>query len=307
MFEVIVDWELPDSSSQARGTVVSRHARRHRRDAETAHRSCFDGCQRFLVSYSGNAWSTSVSDWRDRTCTKDRTMNRYYDPASGQFLSVDPDLGTTGTPFAYATDNPISNVDSLGLAPRPGPPPACDHAIISNPHLQCHETGLQFSWALAEQYNYNLCRLGGTRCAKQISIFDGLRIPDFENITDRAIIEVKVGYQPWTQRLQRQSSYDRDAVNSGAFSVAIWNFYPNRSGISWPTVPAVKGLLAKNIRVNIYYYSPGQELSPQDAYRGVGIDPSGQQQFRYDISNAGSNPDFDPEDIPDFAPEFEFD
>ena len=27
-------------------------------------------------------------------------VNRYYDPVTAQFLSVDPDVGSTGTPFA---------------------------------------------------------------------------------------------------------------------------------------------------------------------------------------------------------------
>ncbi len=42
-------------------------------------------------------------------------VNRYYDPATGQFMSVDPDVGSTGTPYAYAIDNPVSNRDPLGL------------------------------------------------------------------------------------------------------------------------------------------------------------------------------------------------
>ena len=42
-------------------------------------------------------------------------VNRYYDSGTGQFISVDPDVGSTGTPFAYATDDPSSRVDPLGL------------------------------------------------------------------------------------------------------------------------------------------------------------------------------------------------
>jgi RHS repeat-associated protein len=43
-------------------------------------------------------------------------VNRYYDPATGQFLGVDPDLKATGTPFAYAGDDPVMNSDDLGLS-----------------------------------------------------------------------------------------------------------------------------------------------------------------------------------------------
>jgi len=42
-------------------------------------------------------------------------MNRYYDPVTGQFISVDPMVGSTGTPFAYAGDNPSDSTDFFGL------------------------------------------------------------------------------------------------------------------------------------------------------------------------------------------------
>ena len=35
-------------------------------------------------------------------------INRYYDPATGQFISVDPDLSQTHQPYAYTDDNPVS-------------------------------------------------------------------------------------------------------------------------------------------------------------------------------------------------------
>ena len=42
-------------------------------------------------------------------------INRYYDPATGQFLSVDPDVAQTLEPYGYASGNPVSNTDPLGL------------------------------------------------------------------------------------------------------------------------------------------------------------------------------------------------
>ncbi|HET7013040.1 MAG TPA: RHS repeat-associated core domain-containing protein [Streptosporangiaceae bacterium] len=42
-------------------------------------------------------------------------INRYYDPQTGQFISVDPDLDTSLQPYAYASDNPISDSDPTGL------------------------------------------------------------------------------------------------------------------------------------------------------------------------------------------------
>jgi RHS repeat-associated protein len=42
-------------------------------------------------------------------------INRYYDPSTGQFLSVDPAVGQTGQPYAYAGGNPVSATDPMGL------------------------------------------------------------------------------------------------------------------------------------------------------------------------------------------------
>jgi RHS repeat-associated protein len=42
-------------------------------------------------------------------------INRYYDPTTGQFISVDPELARTQAPYAYAGDDPVANTDPTGL------------------------------------------------------------------------------------------------------------------------------------------------------------------------------------------------
>jgi hypothetical protein len=44
----------------------------------------------------------------------ERTINRYYDPATGQFVSVDPMVNETDQPYAYAEDDPVNAVDPSG-------------------------------------------------------------------------------------------------------------------------------------------------------------------------------------------------
>jgi RHS repeat-associated protein len=39
---------------------------------------------------------------------------RYYDPATGQFLSVDPLVTVTSQPYEYAEDDPVNDIDSTG-------------------------------------------------------------------------------------------------------------------------------------------------------------------------------------------------
>jgi RHS repeat-associated protein len=43
-------------------------------------------------------------------------INRYYDPATGQFTSVDPQVDQTLQPYAYTGGNPVSQTDPTGLA-----------------------------------------------------------------------------------------------------------------------------------------------------------------------------------------------
>jgi RHS repeat-associated protein len=42
-------------------------------------------------------------------------LNRYYDPATGQFTSVDPLLALTYRPYAYTAGNPVTGTDPRGL------------------------------------------------------------------------------------------------------------------------------------------------------------------------------------------------
>jgi hypothetical protein len=51
------------------------------------------------------------------TPASDGSVARYYDPATGQFLSVDPEVSETLTPFAYAGDDPVNANDPSGLSP----------------------------------------------------------------------------------------------------------------------------------------------------------------------------------------------
>jgi hypothetical protein len=113
---VNVDRKNRVSSSEPRRPAASRHARRHRRHAENAHRPRFAGGQNFRATYSSFPLSSPASHRSFPSCSRDRRINRYYDPGTGQFLSVDPDVGSTGTPYAYAGDDPANNTDANGLA-----------------------------------------------------------------------------------------------------------------------------------------------------------------------------------------------
>jgi hypothetical protein len=41
-------------------------------------------------------------------------VNRYYDPSTGQFLSVDSRVDETGTPYTFTDGDPVNNSDPNG-------------------------------------------------------------------------------------------------------------------------------------------------------------------------------------------------
>ena len=42
-------------------------------------------------------------------------INRYYDPTTDEFLSIDPDVATTDQPYVFTNDDPLNAEDPLGL------------------------------------------------------------------------------------------------------------------------------------------------------------------------------------------------
>jgi RHS repeat-associated protein len=47
-------------------------------------------------------------------------VDRYYDPSTGQFVSVDPELMETGQPYEFAGGDPMNATDPLGSGPTCG-------------------------------------------------------------------------------------------------------------------------------------------------------------------------------------------
>jgi hypothetical protein len=45
-------------------------------------------------------------------------VNRYYDPSTDQFMSIDPQVAATNQPYVFANDNPLNLEDADGLMPE---------------------------------------------------------------------------------------------------------------------------------------------------------------------------------------------
>jgi uncharacterized protein RhaS with RHS repeats len=52
---------------------------------------------------------------RPRPLKKPASVGRYYDPRTGQFLTVDPLVDTTGLAYSYGSDDPVLTADPSGL------------------------------------------------------------------------------------------------------------------------------------------------------------------------------------------------
>jgi RHS repeat-associated protein len=104
MFGVIVKSWLAEPN----GGTANHHEKR-------ASRSELFCRRHFGASGLGKAESGQVR----RPCTATRAnegrVDRYYDPTTSQFISVDPDVAETGQPYAFTGDDPVNGTDPLGL------------------------------------------------------------------------------------------------------------------------------------------------------------------------------------------------
>ena len=50
------------------------------------------------------------------------TLARYYDPSTGQFLTIDPKVATTLSPYGYVQGDPLNQTDAAGLSGGYGVP-----------------------------------------------------------------------------------------------------------------------------------------------------------------------------------------
>jgi RHS repeat-associated protein len=73
--------------------------------------SCFDQSDPHELSSISCAFTTALLEPASYPVY---SVDRYYDPSTGQSLSVDPDVATTGQAYAYTGDDPVNDVDPSG-------------------------------------------------------------------------------------------------------------------------------------------------------------------------------------------------
>lgn len=91
-------------------------------------RALLDGAGHTVATYSYDAYGTPTGttgsattpfghagQYTDAETGFQYLQARYYDPATQQFMSVDPLVDQTGQPYAYTTDDPLNMIDPWGL------------------------------------------------------------------------------------------------------------------------------------------------------------------------------------------------
>ncbi len=195
-------------------------------------------------------------------------INRYYDPTTAQFLTVDPDVGTTDQPYSYAGDNPANAYDPSGLEGW------LYQGLIS--------TG--FTATGAQNWVYDLLGLvsdveseltfsgfgSGPLGARRVDVY----ATDFDWIN-----EVKTGSPSNSSNRggsgnAQQATKDRLLLNQGYGSTILgnelvagdtWWFLPNSGGTTNPSLPLVNNLLGKDINVIILHKVDGSDDSVYDS------------------------------------------
>ena len=72
------------------------------------------GRSRFSATYARNGCSGHPRTAKVRRNARGVCVARYYDPSTGEFLSLDPAVAHTEAPFNYAIDDPVNVADPSG-------------------------------------------------------------------------------------------------------------------------------------------------------------------------------------------------
>ena len=88
---------------------------------------------------------TSDTCWSSRPAYDGKAVGsvlaRYYDPATAQFLTRDPDVATTLSPYGYVDGDPINSIDPSGQSPADPDGPATCGSGVATP-FGCWEPGI---------------------------------------------------------------------------------------------------------------------------------------------------------------------
>ncbi len=210
-------------------------------------------------------------------------IHRYYDPQTGQFLSVDPAISQTQQPYQYTGENPVNTVDPAGLA-------GWGRAIVSG--CECYfSTEEQFELTLAAYFAiagiFTSWHVLIENLTSMTTTTGQIRIPDIYIHSNSPnllnwINELKIGYNylsgpgPGTAKTQIIGDKALLAAHGGLsnyygvwFTVNgdVWWFAPDDTGFTYITPNLLLQLVSSGINVIELFWDGGNYNWPIDSGR----------------------------------------
>jgi RHS repeat-associated protein len=186
--------------------------------------------------------------------------HRYYDPITGEFVSVDPMVNQTHEPYAYASDDPVNSSDPTGLWKWIG--------WINAPFP---------TWQAGENWVAYLLAATTGPVDQQLKVNINLkgysyRVIDVYAVNPGYLNEVKTGSQsrssPGALGNSQQAKYDSKILAGYGYTINgdklkangdVWWFLPNAAEVTKPSGPLIAELQSYGINIIILYYSPKGE------------------------------------------------
>jgi RHS repeat-associated protein len=196
-------------------------------------------------------------------------ISRYYDPATGQFLSVDPDVQQTQQPYIYAGDNPLGALDPSGeaLCDVQGEPSCLADLRRNSDHMATDGT---------QVFNYFMNHLSKARAA---GVAGALLAESDAN-------PACVGFDAPCVAANSQNVYTQDIQSAGnpAFGIAAWTSQTSNGD------PSAYGGLIKLLDYSCHAsYAPRNVTGQYGCWRKVSKSVSLQDTFLWwEVHHVGS-------------------
>ena len=192
-------------------------------------------------------------------------VHRYYDPTTGSFLTVDPDVRQTQEPYAYTGDNPVGATDPNGLAPKVGPPPACEMNIGN---VECMPVPFTFDNPYVAQ---DILSAAFDAYPTKFKLPNGqVRELDGYNSMLQQGYEFKIGSQNlYKGGIEEEIEGDKQLLAAAPYvgidnpvSHIMWQFWPSSSSGTQPTTSLVRAVVGAGMQCMIFWYDPKASSEP---------------------------------------------
>ncbi|WP_410652845.1 RHS repeat-associated core domain-containing protein [Amycolatopsis sp. cmx-4-54] len=179
---------------------------------------------------------------------------RYYDPVTARYLSLDP-IGLTADPNPYAyVDNPFGQIDPLGLAPSCGGKPklTINTNVGPNPMMQSPNGG-KYSQSPGGAW-YKQAGPAGKYKNKTNRVAAGMKNPDWTHSNLKPMFEDALVNKNQMPPGLKGKAYNEWLKNHGRFQTL------NQDGTPNSIVPKAQAIMGHNKSAGTYFSETGHTL-----------------------------------------------